>query len=139
MTKITNNTRLRYVANSYGNKPSFLIEMDGVEYISNGCVFTKNTKENIASIVDMFDCADEIKELLEAQWVSMADVVDARWMFKRCTSLTTFEADMPNVRYARCMFEGCKSLTNFEADMPNVKYTNGMFDGCTSLENQPVF
>ena len=47
---------LHYVENSFGGKPSFVILMsDGKEYISNGCVWKENTKENVAELIEKYD------------------------------------------------------------------------------------
>ena len=43
---------LKYVEKSYGGNPSFIIELDGINYISNGCVFVVDTKKKSGSIVD---------------------------------------------------------------------------------------
>ena len=103
---------IKYVENSYGDKPSFLILMDdSKEYISNGCQFIENTPENIKFLEREFKGSGEyLKELFSSKQVILEEVTSTRWMFDGCTSLAEFKGDMPNVADTRCMFEGCTAL-----------------------------
>lgn len=58
------------------------------------------------------------------------------YMFQNCTSLTSFESDIPNVGYsAYFMFNGCTSLTSFKCNMPSAKDCGQMFKGCSNLSH----
>lgn len=100
-----------YVPKSFEGKPSFVLLMsDGVEYISNGCVFVKNTQENVDGLILKHNCKHWLDELFQSDGCDMKSVVDASYMFQNCESLETFDGDMPSVTDARYMFYGCKSL-----------------------------
>ena len=124
---------LKYVQKSFEYKPSFLIELDGIEYISNGCVFAENTDKNIESLIKKFECEEYLIELFNSDISGFENVTDARCMFYGCELLTSFNADMSNVTDARFMFRGCESLTSFNADMSNVLHASSMFYGCELL------
>ena len=132
MTKISN--KIKYIEKSFEDKPSFLIKIEGVEYISNGCVFVENTAKNIELLYSQYDCKAYIQELLDVTWSDISNVTDTRYMFSGCTSLETFSSEIPNVTNAWGMFRGCTSLETFSSEIPNMTNARYMFSGCTSLE-----
>ena len=104
---------IKYVEDSYSSKPSFLILMsDGKEYISNGCVFKENTPENIATLVEQFECEEHIDRLLNApDNPDVGRIKNLRSMFQGCEGLTEFTADLSSLTDGLWMFQGCKNLS----------------------------
>ena len=124
-----------YVPKSFEGKPSFVLLMsDNKEYISNGCVFVKNTQENVDGLIVVYDCQHWLDELFQSDGCDMSSVVNASFMFYNCKSLRTFDGDMSSVTDAQYMFYGCKSLKTFSGDMKSVVNASFMFYGCKSLE-----
>lgn len=131
---------LKYVERSFEGKPSFLILMsDGKEYISNGCVFVENTKDNREALVDEYGCEGYLTELLEnGLELDISEITNSSFMFYGCTSLVSFDADMSRVTDSYSMFYGCTSLVSFDTDMSKVTDSRYMFYDCTSLTNNPL-
>ena len=105
MTHLSN--KVKYVKSSFVGKPSFLIVIDKIEYISNGCVFVENTQSNIDELIKKYDCKKYLDELLSSEWKDFSVITDATSMFWNCTSLTSFDSDISNVSNARSMFWNC--------------------------------
>jgi surface protein len=129
---------LKYIETSDVGKPSFLIEIDGVEFISNGCVFIENTKENIDDLLKEYDCKVYIDELLNSKDIeSLSKVTNMSHMFRGAKS---FNQDISswntsNVKSMSFMFSGVES---FNQDLSswntsNVKSMSLMFSGAESF------
>lgn len=123
-----------YVEKSFRDKPSFVLEMsDGKTYISNGCVFVEMSAANIEFLINKYDCKMYIDALLASTSTEMSSVTDARFMFRGCKILTTFNNDMSSVINASHMFYGCETLIAFDSNMPSAINTVLMFGDCTNL------
>ena len=129
---------LKYVERSFEDKPSFLIELDGIEYISNGCIFAENNSKNIKYLIEFYDCEEYLIELFSSDISGFENVTDGSLMFSGCYTLRSFEEDMSNITNARFMFNCCKSLRSFRADLSSVEYTEFMFNKCESLTDFDV-
>lgn len=100
---------LAYIEKSFKGKPSFLILMsDGKEYISNGCKFLENTQRNRDSLVESYDCAEELHLLLQESCEDFKRVTNTSCMFYGCPDIEEFEEDLEHVIYDRWMFRFCK-------------------------------
>lgn len=64
---------------------------------------------------------------------TFSSLEDASGMFEGVTSLTEFNAYIPNVTNATAMFQGCTSLTKFDSICQSIVTGTNMFQGCTSL------
>ena len=125
---------LKYIENSFEDKPSFLIEMDKGEYISSGCVFVENNPENRAFLIKKYKCETALNALLDSDFDGdMSSIKNARGMFYGCSKLTEFTSDMSSAADARGMFCGCSNLTKFASDMSSATDTSFMFYGCSKL------
>ena len=133
---------LKYVENSYKNGPSFLIEMDGIEYLSNGCVFIENTKENIEELVERYNCKNYIDELLNSKDIEdISEVTNMSFMFNgiKYFNQNISNWDVSNVTDMSFMFQG---VIDFNQDLSswnvsNVKNMAYMF-GSTDSFNQDI-
>lgn len=128
-----------YVEHGFEIFPSYILvmEVDGeyIDYISNGCLFMKNTEINREILIERYKCEKELEELLLANPISNNDIVDARYMFCGCEELTEFKVEMPRLKKSRSMFKGCKNLVTFESDMEQIKRTTDMFKDCNHIPN----
>ena len=117
---------LNYVEVSFEGKPSFIILMDdGLEYISNGCVFVGNTEKNLSNLCKKYACEAYISELRNAPSIEFKNLTNASYMFSH-SNLTDFSSDMSNITNASYMFSH-SSLTDFSSDMSNVTNASYMF------------
>ena len=132
MTHLSN--KVKYIEKSFEDKPSFIVKIDDVEYISNGCVFVENIQDEIDKLVEEYDCKDYLDELLSSEWVDFSIITNARYMFGYCKSLKSFDSDMSGVIDAYSMFSNCISLEKFTSDMSNMTNASFMFYNCTSLK-----
>ena len=128
----------KYIKDSYGNKPSFIVELDdnGVirEYISNGCQFVENTKENIEQLIDDYSCSRQLQELLNSDDLESYDnVTDCRYMLQGCSSLTELNLSLPSATACSSMLLDCSSLTELTLSLPSAANCSYMLDGCSSL------
>ena len=124
-----------YVANSYGNKPSFIIILDdnGVEkeFISNGCQFKELTAENISELTREYDCESYIKELLENPIDNESCITDARFMLEGCTQLTEVNLSLPKAIDCYYLLWGCTKLTKVKLSLPQITECSSLLWGCT--------
>ncbi len=113
-------TVTHYVEKSFEGKPSFVIVLQDLvtnketSYISNGCQFVENTKENIQKLVIEYNCEQYIKELFNSPINSLDVIIDGRLMFNGCSSLQQFTSNLPNLENGSCMFNGCSSLKDLK-------------------------
>jgi len=113
---------LRYVEKSFGESPSFILQLDGVEYISNGKnIFIENTKENQEKIIEEYDVKEELERLLNAPLLQdNTTVLDMSYMFAGCKFIVSVELDTANVTNMQEMFSWCSSLERVKLDITNV-------------------
>jgi len=122
-----------YVEKSYGGSPSYIILMsDGIEYISNGCVFQPATEENLLKLTSKYRCGEYIDELLAADGIADDDLVNGAGMFMGCYTLTE-AGEYPSLAYGVCMFTYCKLLTK-PAICPELLAGDFMYKACYALE-----
>ena len=129
---------LKYIEKSFEGKPSFLLKIDGKEYISNGCVFEENTKENINYLIIKYDCKGFIDELLNSKDIeSLLEVTNMSYMFWGAKS---FNQDISswntsNVIDMYGMFWGAKSFNQDLSswNVSKVKDMYAMFYGAKSF------
>jgi hypothetical protein len=117
---------LHYVEKSFDNKPSFIIEMSDGEYISNGCLFAKNTKEIKAYLMSEYVCKEELNELLNAPPIEMKDLVNGNYMFDGCYALTEWTEALPQLENGDCMFYHAR-LTKWNVELPELVNGDSMF------------
>jgi hypothetical protein len=117
---------LNYVEYSFGCKPAFIIEMSDGEYISNGCVFKKNTEENRKELSNHHGCKKELKELLKAPPIEMKELTDGRSMFEGCLGLTKWTQPLPELVNGNYMFYHSK-FTKWTQPLPKLVDGNYMF------------
>ena len=123
--RVTNrNTRVKCVEKSYEMRPLFLLEIEGVEYISSGRLFVENTPGNIEKLVKKHGFRKYLDELFAQPWIGLDEVTNAVAMFRDCTSLVSFDADMPALRRAPGMFAYCINLASPSAGMSALKLAN---------------
>jgi len=133
---------LKYIEKSFEGKPSFLIEIDGVEFISNGCVFKENTKENIESLVEKYNSKVYIDELLSSKDIeSLLEVTNMYSMFRGAKYFDgdISKWDVSNITHMSYMFLGAESFNqdNSNWDTSNVTDMSCMFNGAKSF-NQNI-
>jgi len=126
-----------YVEKSYDNKPSFILEMsDGVDYISNSCIFKPISK--LDEIIDKFKIPQQqVDELFNSTSIDISDIVNGTSMFLG-SNITEFEFDMPNLVYGDFMFYKCSKLKKLTSDMPNLVYNFFIFFGCENLNKKSL-
>ena len=112
--------------------------------------FSKGTGVQLSTSPNIWDLTYENSEwylilsrqydLLEVIDINTAGVTDMRYMFERCTSLTSVSLfDTSTVTNMNFMFTQCTSLTNIPLfDTSNVTSMNHMFNECTSLTSVPL-
>ena len=57
------------------------------------------------------------------------------YMFRYCSSLESFNADLPALQGAPYMFANCEKMKTFTSPLNELLNCDGMFQGCTSLES----
>ncbi|QXN60090.1 hypothetical protein KUA24_23 [Vibrio phage HNL01] len=133
-------TITHYVEKSFEDKPSFIIEMEDTltgkvsSYISNGCQFVENTKDNIKTLIKLYNCEEFLNELFQSELESLEQVVNGSYMFYGCINLETFNIELPNLTKGSHMFRGCTNLKTFNIELPNLTKGSHMFRGCTNLK-----
>jgi len=126
-----------YVEKSYDNITSFILEMsDGVDYISNGCVFEPVSKLD-ELIYEYKIPQKQIYELFNSPSIDISELVNGSYMFYG-SDITEFEFDMPNLVHGNYMFHNCEKLEKFTSDMPNLVYIFFMFLGCHKLNKKSL-
>ena len=63
------------------------------------------------------------------------ELTDAKYMFKGCFNLRTFEFNMPLVTNTSSMFRYCSALQSFSGDFSASTDTNYMFSNCSALQS----
>ena len=122
-----------YVEGSYGGKPSYIILMsDGIEYISNGCVFQPTTEENLFKLTSKYRCGEYIYELLAADGIADEDLVWGSHMFRGCHNLTE-TGNYPSLSCGSHMYLECKLITE-PAACPRLRNGDYMYSLCSALE-----
>lgn len=130
-----------YVEKSFEGKPSFIVVLEdekGVEtsYISNGCTFEENTEKNRDKLIEKYNCKEQLEELLNSELDDYSKIINGRFMFYGCKSLTTFNVELPKLVDGEYMFGDCTSLTEFSVELPKLEDGRYMFRGCESLKTK---
>lgn len=71
----------------------------------------------------------------ETKSVDISKVTKSSAMYRGCTSLLAFYANLQRLIVANYMFAGCTLLQKFSASLNNITNANGMFRGCSSLSS----
>lgn len=114
--------------------------------------FSKGTGVLVSPMLNIWDLTYENsnwEDLLESQSDLLevigggdtSNVVDMRYMFYNCTSLTSVQLfNTSNVTNMKYMFRNCGSITSVSLfDTSNVEDMQNMFEGCTQLTSVPLF
>jgi len=118
---------LHYAEKSFMGKPSFIIQNEGVKYLSNGDTFIEGTEENISKLINKHRWGNYIDELFRSPCLDFANLTDGYSMFEG-TQLSSFEVALPNLTDGRYMFYGTP-LSSFEVALPKLTYGSSMFEG----------
>jgi hypothetical protein len=65
----------------------------------------------------------------DLEYVSIPNTVEkiGNNAFYKCSNLTSFTADVPELTSASSMFYGCPKLKEFSSELPKLKTANSMF------------
>ena len=106
---------LKYTKYTLACPPLFLIEINGVEYVSFREFFLKNTPNNLA-----FMGISYVRRLFSSTLCGFENVVDGRGMLYGCDFITSFEIDMPNLTNGDHMFVSCTNLITVKSNVPKL-------------------
>lgn len=125
-----------HLAGTSYRPPTFIILMsDGKEYISCETYFLENTPENQDKLINVAYALtkSEMESLLQSPMLADKDLVDGRYMFAGCTSLT--EAPYyPNLKFGQCMYKDCVSLVA-SGCYPSLTHAHRMYYGCSEISS----
>ena len=122
---------LKYVETSFRGKPSFIIKMNGIKYLSNGCVFVEYNNKNVKKLINKYDCRSFIDELMQSKSIKFKNLTNGRYMFYGCTLPDNFNPNLEKLTCGYSMFEGCTLPDNFNPNLENLTDGRYMFYGCT--------
>jgi hypothetical protein len=85
------------------------------------------------------DANYKTNDIVNGVWTEHLPDLNKSWgsendsIFKNCTTLTTFNADLSSLTDAPNMFFGCYNLTSFNIDLPKLRNGTKMFAKCSNL------
>jgi hypothetical protein len=133
-----------YCGGTFGACSSFTtFETESLETASNTTSMFDGTKissfsYDLPNVITANYMFRNVKEGITTFDVNVNSVQSARSMFEGCTSLITFNTEMPqlgaNNGDAMYMFKNCSSVKNITTNLPNLKTGDSMFLNCKSLE-----
>lgn len=102
---------------------------------SSFTTFETESLETASNTTSMFDGTK-----ISSFSYDLPNVITANYMFRNVKEgITTFDVNVNSVQSARSMFEGCTSLITFNTEMPQLGANNGdatyMFKNCSSIKN----
>ena len=100
---------------------------DGTVIVHDDWVTNPNSSNSVGwntSITKVEDNKAYVGDTLYAN-IQLEKIKDGSSMFSKCSALTSFSSDLPNLTNGNCMFYGCSKLNSFSSDLSSL--TNGCY------------
>lgn len=86
--------------------------------------------------VKAVDSSYKTTDIVNGVWTEkLSDLEDGNGMFSQCSSLVSFNSELPKLKNGSGMFVQCSNLKSFSNNLSNLTNGNSMFGICLALES----